>query len=102
MGLPSPEYIAQQRRAEQAIIDRYAELDRVIDRVEALIRRADETARMLTGMPNCDGAPRLQEANDLRQVIDIVKFVQANLDRVHLLEEPSRRPKPAARAGGRP
>lgn len=102
MGQPSPQWLAEQQRAEQAVIDRFADLDRVIDRVEALVRRADETARVLAATPNCDGTPRLQEANDLRQVLEIVKHHQANLDRVHLLEEPSRRPKPAARLGGRP
>lgn len=97
----SAQWLAEQRRAEQSVIDRFADLDAVIGRVEMLIRRADETARVLAAMPNCDGTPRLQEANDLRQVLEIVRHHQANLDRVHLLEEPSRRAKPAQRFGGR-
>ena len=102
MGQPSRQWIAEQERAERELVDRFADLDAVILRVETYAQRAEESARVLAGMPNCDGTLRLREANDLRQVLAIAMHHQANLDRVHLLEEPNRRVKPAARQGGRP
>ncbi|MGV7034873.1 hypothetical protein [Methylobacterium symbioticum] len=102
MAQPSREWIAEQERAERELVDRFADLDAVIMRVEGYALRAAESARALSAMPNCDGTLRLREANDLRQVLAIAKHHQSNLDRVHLLEEPNRRPKPTQRAGGRP
>jgi hypothetical protein len=101
MGQPSRQWILEQERKERAVVDRFADLDAVILRVETYAQRAEESARALAAMPNCDGTLRLREANDLRQVLEIVKHHQANLDRVHLLEEPNRLVKSGSRFGGR-
>ena len=84
-------WIEEQRRAEAETIERFRDLDAVIARVEAEEQRHRITADALAGQPHCNGAVALQRANDLRQVLAIVKHHQANLDRVHLLEQPNRR-----------
>lgn len=95
--MASASWILEQQRAEAEMIDRFRDLDAVISRVEAEERRHRVTAEMLAGQPNCNGAVALQRANDLKQVLAIVRHHQANLDRVYLLEEPSRRER---RIGG--
>ena len=100
MGQPAPAWISEQRRAQQAQIDRFHDLDAVILRVEAYAQRANETAAVLARLPNGDGTARLQEAHDLVQLVEIAKHHQANLDRIHLIESPARVVK-AAMSGGR-
>lgn len=51
---------------------------------------AAETAAVLARLPNGDGTLRLQEANDLAQLLEIAKHHLANLDRIHLIECPAR------------
>lgn len=89
--MASASWILEQQRAEAELIERFRDLDAVIMRVEDEERRHRSMSEALAGQPNCNGAVALQRANDLRQVLAIVKHHQANLDRVHLLEEPSRR-----------
>lgn len=88
--MASASWIIEQQRAEAEMIDRFRDLDAVITRVEDEERRHRVTAETLAGQPNCNGAVALQRANDLKQVLAIVKHHQANLDRVHLLEQPAR------------
>lgn len=101
MGQPSTDWIAEQHRAQQALIDRFQDLDAVIDRVERYAGRAAETAAVLARLPNGDGALRLQEANDLRQLLEIAKHHQANLDRIHMIESPSRAARSGSSTGAR-
>lgn len=89
--MASASWIREQQRAEAEIIERFRDLDAVIIRLEAEERRCRVTAESLAGQPHCNGAVVLQRANDLRQVLEIAKHHQANLDRVYLLEQPSRR-----------
>jgi len=89
--MASASWIREQQRAEAEIIERFRDLDAVILRLESEERRCRITAESLAGQPRCNGAVVLQRANDLQQVLAIAKHHQANLDRVHLLEEPSRR-----------
>lgn len=89
--MPSPSWLVEQQRREAEVIDRFRELDAVIDRVEAEERRLLATSEDLARIPNANGAVALQLANDLRQVLAIAKHHQANLDRVYLLEQPARR-----------
>ena len=92
-------WIEEQQRAEADTIERFRDLDAVIARVESEEQRLRLTADTLAGHPHCNGAVALQRANDLRQVLAIVKHHQANLDRVYLLEQPSRRERKVG--GGR-
>ena len=84
-------WIQEQQRREAEVIERFRDLDAVIDRVAFMEQRELAMAEDLARIPNGSGAVALQRANDLRQVLAIVKHHQANLDRVHLLEQPSRR-----------
>lgn len=93
---PSPDWLAEQQAAEHAFLARFAQLDAVLVRVDGYVRRAEDTAAALARLPNGDPAARLQEAADLRQVARIASHHLANLDRVHLLEEP----RPARRKAG--
>ena len=89
--MASADWIAEQQRAEAEVVDRFRELDAVIDRVAWMEARERGIAETLARMPNGNGAVALQRAEDLRQMLAIVRHHQANLDRVHLLEQPSRR-----------
>lgn len=89
--MPSASWIIEQQRAEAEVVDLYRNLDAVITRVEWMESRERATADVLARTPNGNGAVALQRAEDLRQVLAIVKRHQANLDRIHLIEQLPRR-----------
>lgn len=89
MGEASPDWIADQERAERAMVDRFHDLDAVLLRADGYAQSAEERAATLDRMPAGCGAARRQEASDLRQLIAIAAHHNANLDRVHLIEEPA-------------
>ena len=91
MGQPSAEWIAEQRAAEAAMLERFANLHDVLVRSDRRIEHLDVRAAVLRTMPNGDPAQVEQEAKDLRQLVAIATHHLANLDRVHLLEEPVQR-----------
>ncbi|TXN38971.1 hypothetical protein FV232_00980 [Methylobacterium sp. WL30] len=84
-----PDWIADQARAERDMVDRFHDLDAVLLRVDGYARDADERAALLDRLTNASGAARRVEAADLRQLIAIAAHHFANLDRVHLIEEPA-------------
>ena len=88
--MASASWIIEQQRAEAQVVELYRDLDCVIDRVERMESRERATADILARTPNSNGAVALQRAEDLRQLLAIAKRHQANLDRVHLLEQPNR------------
>jgi hypothetical protein len=91
MTQASPDWIAEKTAAEQEQIVRFDGLTALALRVDGYIRRAEESATALGQMPNADPTARLQEADDLRRCVQLVTFFAGNLDRVHLIEQPSRR-----------
>lgn len=101
MGQPSSDWLAERRAAEQEFQERFANLEAVLVRVDGYVRRAEASAAVLARMPNGDPAERLREAEDLRKLVSIAAHHLANLDRVHLIEEPSRRADATTRAQGR-
>ncbi|GEP09848.1 hypothetical protein [Methylobacterium gnaphalii] len=99
MGQPSSDWIASQQVAEQALMNRFAGLDAVLVRAEGYMRRAESAAAALAVMPAGNPEARELEARDLRQLIEIAAVHLANLDRVHLLEEPRHRSSGPQRRG---
>ncbi|KQT88908.1 hypothetical protein [Methylobacterium sp. Leaf466] len=100
MGQASPDWIADRRAAEHEFLERFADLEAVLLRVDGYIRRADEAAAALAKLPNANPADRQREAADLRRVALIAAHHLANLDRVHLIEEPSRIVRSNGRTAG--
>ena len=97
MDQPSPDWIADQQRAEADLIDRFNGLDEVLLREGRRLEDAEARALMLDRMPNGSGAALRREIADRRQVMAIASHHLANLDRVHLIEQPARRER---RSGG--
>lgn len=91
MNQPSPDWLAEQAQAERQLVVRYDGLTQLLLRMDGYIRRAEESADVLARMPNGNPDARRQEAEDLTRCTKIVAHFAANLDRAHLLEEPSRR-----------
>ncbi|MCJ2112957.1 hypothetical protein MKK64_17385 [Methylobacterium sp. E-025] len=89
MGEASPDWIADQARAERDMVYNYDALDAVLQRADEYARRADEVAATLDRLPGGCGEPRRREAEDWRRLIAIAAHHLANLDRVHLIEEPA-------------
>lgn len=91
MSQPSPDWIAEQAEVERALVVRFDGLTQLAIRLERYATRAEESAAVLTRLEGGNPADRLQEAEDLRRTVQMVAFFAGNLDRVHLLEQPSRR-----------
>lgn len=101
MNQPSPQWIAEQAQAERQLVVRYDGLTQLALRLDRYIARAESSADVLERMPNGNPDARRQEAEDLRRCAEMVAHFAANLDRVHLLEEPSRRPSNVGQRGVR-
>jgi hypothetical protein len=91
MNQPSPEWIAEQHEAERAMVVRFDGLTDLAIRLERYATRAEESAAVLARLDGGNPDARRQEAEDLRRTVQMVAFFAGNLDRVHLLEQPSRR-----------
>jgi len=91
MNQPSPEWLAEQAEAERALCVRFDGLTQLLIRLDRYATRAEESAAALARIEGGNPEARRQEAEDLRRTVQMVGFFAGNLDRVHLLEEPSRR-----------
>ncbi len=90
MGQVSPEWAAEQHRAEQEMVGRYVALNDRLIRVEEHIARLEGRADRVAAMSGGDASMLRQDVEDLRALKRIAEFHLANLSRVHLIEEAPR------------
>lgn len=88
MALSREEWLEQEREAEAAQQVRFDGLTRLTLRLQGYADRADASADALATIPGADARPRRQEAEDLRQALEIVEWMAGRLDRVHVLQQP--------------